>query len=85
MPMPIVNTAGPFVGSVTVTPSDTVNFVDGACRSLWIGGVGSGNLSVLMSDGTTGTFSGVTVGILPLSVLRVNSTGTDVTGIDALY
>jgi hypothetical protein len=85
MPAAIVQFSAPAVGAANVTPSDTVSFANGACRSLWIGGAGSGNLSVLMADGTTGTFSGVPVGIMPISCVRVNSTGTDVTAIDALY
>lgn len=85
MPTAVVDASGPAIGALSVTPSDTVNFPDGACRALWIGGAGSGNLSVLMADGSTGIFAGVPVGLLPLSVLRVNAAGTDVTAIDALY
>lgn len=86
MPNATFDQTAPATGAVSVTPSNTDNLADGSCRALWIGGAGSGNLSVLMADGTTGVFSGVPGGLLlPISVLRVNLTGTDVTGIVALY
>ena len=81
----VVSSNQPYIGAVAVTPSDTTNFAEGACRALWIGGAGAGNLSVLMADGSTGIFAGVPVGILSISCIRVNSTGTDVVNIDALY
>jgi hypothetical protein len=51
---------------------------------LWIGGAGSGGLVVTMASGTKLTFAGVGVGMLPLRVSRVWSTGTNVTAIVAL-
>lgn len=52
---------------------------------LYIGGAGSGNLKVNTAGGETVTFTGVGKGFFPVRVNRVWSTGTDVTGIVALY
>lgn len=70
-------------GARSVTPHDTTLQAGGACRSLYIGT--TGNLSVLMIDGSTGTFANVPVGIFPVQVQRVNSTGTTASNIVALY
>lgn len=67
----------------TVTPSDTVFQADGTCRALYVGV--TGNITVLMASGTTQLFSNVPVGIFPIQVQRVNSTGTTATNIVALY
>lgn len=69
-------------GVIAVTPSDTVSITT-APRALWVGG--AGNLSVLMSDGTTATLSGVPAGsLLPIQAVRVNATNTTATLIVAL-
>lgn len=54
--------------------------------SLYVGGTGSGNLSVVPAGSTdTVVLKGVSAGaFIPLQVTRVNSTGTDVTNILAL-
>tara|TARA_A100000172_G_C3019388_1_gene102614 strand:+ start:379 stop:918 length:540 start_codon:yes stop_codon:yes gene_type:complete len=54
--------------------------------SLYVGGTGSGNLSVVPASSTdTVVLKGVSAGaFIPLQVTRVNSTGTDVTDILAL-
>lgn len=54
--------------------------------SLYIGGAGSGNLSVIPAGSEdTVILKGVAAGsFIPLQVVRVNSTGTDVTDILAL-
>lgn len=75
-------------GAIPVTPSNTtnINLPTGLnfTMGLYVGG--SGDLSVLMSDGTTATFTAVSAGVvLPLSVKRVNATGTTATGIVAVY
>lgn len=67
----------------TVTPSDTVNMPDGTARALYVGV--TGNLTVVMANGTVQLFSNVPVGILPIQVSRVNSTATTATNIVALY
>lgn len=68
-----------------VTPSDTVDLPTMA-RALWIGGAGSGNLKVDTAGGETAvSLSSVGTGLLPISVTRVYSTGTDVTNIVAIW
>ena len=69
-----------------VTPSDSVNFNQGATRAIFVGGAGT--LSVVLASGNTVSF---TVGanaigfVLPFRVARVNATGTTATLIVALY
>jgi hypothetical protein len=66
-----------------VTPSDSTNIP--VCRSLWIGGTG-GDIKVRTVAGTDIVFSGVPIGsVLPVQVIRVWSTGTSCTSINALY
>lgn len=72
-----------YISAFTVVPSDVTTLTRGVCQALHIS-VG-GTLSVLMEDGTTGTFPAVPVGIFPIQVQRVNATGTAATGIVALY
>ena len=44
--------------AVAVTPSDTANnFLDYNAEYLWIGGAGSGNLTVITTSGQTVTFA----------------------------
>lgn len=74
----------PSVAQRAVTASDSVNFTDGACRSLWIA-VG-GDVAVVGLDGAATTIEDVPSGtVLPVAAKRVNSTGTTATGIVALY
>ena len=72
-----------YISAFTVVPSDVTMLTRGPCQALHISV--SGSLSVLMEDGTTGTFPAVPVGIFPIRVQRVNATGTAATGIVALY
>ncbi len=77
------NTA-PGVDAVAVTPSDSVNFTNGPCRALWVGG--AGNVVVFFTSGNTVTFTGVLAGsLLPVQALRVNATLTTATNIVAVY
>jgi hypothetical protein len=79
----IVNTETPAEWAGTVTPSDTTVF-SVKPRALYIGG--NGNCSLLMADGDTVVFVGLTAGsILPIRCNRVNATGTTATNIVALY
>lgn len=74
----------PYTKWRAVTTSNTVNFPDGICDSLYCGS--SGNLVVIMQNGGSVTFAGVFAGeILPIKAIRVNATDTTVTGIVALY
>ena len=71
----------PARGAKVVTKSDTT-IVD--CRSLYIGV--SGDVAVQTTeDGTSVVFKAVPVGVLPVSAIRVMSTGTTATDIVALY
>jgi hypothetical protein len=67
--------------AVSVTTSDTT--VIPVTRSLYIGV--SGDLAVRMSEGSTITFKNVPVGIFPIQVDQVLSTGTTASQIIALY
>lgn len=75
-------------GVVSVTPSDTVSITlpsgQTFTKGLYVGG--AGNISVLMADGSSATFTSVAAGsLLPLSVKRVNSTSTTATSMIAVY
>jgi hypothetical protein len=67
--------------AVGVTTSDVT--VIPVTRSLYIGV--SGDLAVRMSEGSTITFKNVPVGIFPIQVDQVLSTGTNASQIIALY
>jgi len=72
----------PARGAIAVTPSDTTLLEQ--CRALYIGA--SGDVAVeCTEDGTAVTFVAAPVGVLPVSVVRVLSTGTAATDIVALY
>lgn len=75
------NATAPAHGAVSVTPNDSTVLV--TTRSLFVGV--SGNLAVQMADGETITFTNVPVGIFPIQVDKVLSTGTTATNIIALY
>jgi hypothetical protein len=75
----------PAIGAIAVTPSDSTPIsTTKSVRALWVGG--AGNISVLMSDGTTALFSGIPAGtLLPIRATRVNLTNTTATLIIAVY
>ena len=71
----------PARGAVAVTPNDSTILTD--VRSIYVGV--SGDVSVYMKGETTSvTFLAVPVGILPIQVDRILSTGTDATDMVAL-
>ena len=73
----------PALNAEAVTPSDSVSLTNDS-RGLFVGG--AGNISVLMSGGTSVTFTGVVAGsILPIRANRVNATSTTATDIVSLY
>lgn len=73
----------PAVGAQAVTKSDTT-ILNKGCRALYIGV--SGDVAVETTvDGTAVTFKASPVGVLPVAVVRVLSTGTTATDIVALY
>lgn len=76
-----VNATIPGHGAVAVTTSDAT--VIPMTRALYVGT--TGNVAVRMGDGMTITFSTVPVGILPIQVDMVLSTGTTASNIIALY
>ena len=67
--------------AVVVTPHDTNTI--GLCRALYIGS--TGNIAVRMASGNSATFSSVPVGVFPIQVDQVLSTGTTASSIMALY
>lgn len=71
----------PATKAVAVTPSDSTD-LEYIPRALYVGG--EGNLKVDMMDGSTVTFASVPVGIFPIRVTRVYSTGTAATNIIAV-
>lgn len=72
----------PATDGVAVTPSDSTVLT--TTRAVFVGG--AGNLSVVMSSGTTLVLTGVTAGtLLPIRVTKVKSTNTTATNIAALW
>ena len=71
--------------AVAITPNDN-NDLPNNTRALWIGGAGTGTLTVNMAgDGAQVAFAGIPAGtLLPIQVSRVFSTGTGVTSIVGL-
>lgn len=67
--------------AVAVTPSDAT--IIPATRGLWVGV--AGNIAVRMAGGGSVTFTGVPIGLLPIQVDMVKSTGTTATTMLALY
>jgi hypothetical protein len=74
---------------VAVTKSDTVNFdvLFGrsipTCDALYVGGAGI--VVAVFQDGSTANFTAVAGALLPLELIRVNSTTTTATLMVALY
>jgi hypothetical protein len=73
----------PATGATAANNSDTVFLTNGTCRSLYVGV--TGDIKVTMANGDVATFTNVAVGIFPISVKQVWSTGTTATGLIALY
>lgn len=71
----------PATSAVAVTKSDTT--VIGLTRALYVGV--TGDVAVRCADGRTATFKAAPVGILPIQVDQVLSTGTTATDVLALY
>jgi hypothetical protein len=69
-------------GATAVTPSDAT--VLPVCRALYVGT--TGNITVRMADGQDNIlFTAVAVGIFPIQVDKVYSTGTTAGAIVAMY
>ncbi len=79
--MPSISAITPSGAATSVTPHDTNNIE--STRGLYVGV--SGDVKVVMLDGTTITFANLAAGVIhPLQVVRVFSTGTAATNIVAL-
>jgi len=84
----------PYNRGVTITKSDTVNF-DGSvyaanaatkaipCEAVYVGGAGI--VVAIFEDGSIANFTCVAGQILPLKLIRINSTTTTATLMVALY
>ena len=71
------------IDAAAVTASDTTVY-DPPIRALWVGG-GTGTVKVRMVSGNDCVFTGVAGILLPVQCDMVYSTGTDASGIVALY
>jgi len=90
----MAQTSGTFNRSVLITKSDTVNF-DGSTYSasaatkaipadaIFVGGAGV--VVAIFEDGSSGAFTSAAGTLLPLKCIRVNSTTTTATLMNALY
>lgn len=67
--------------TATITPSDVTNYPP--ARSIWVGG--TGNVAVIHPNGSTFTYVGVPVGVLPVQNIGVMATGTTATNLGAMY
>lgn len=69
---------------VAVTPSDSADLPNGACRAISV--TGAGNVNVNLASGGTAVLTGLSAGqIVEINVSRILSTSTTATGISALY
>lgn len=75
--------AVPYNVCLAITKSDSVNFPQGLCDAIYIGGAGV--VVVVMQDDSTASFTCVAGQILPVRAKRVNSTSTTATLMIALY
>ena len=73
----------PATGAAATNNHDSNFLTNGTCRSLYVGV--TGDIKVTMANGDVATFTNVAVGILPVSVKQVWSTGTTASGLVALY
>ena len=78
----MIDNITPSAEAAAVTPHDTARIKP--TRGLYCGV--SGDVKVIMLDGTTVTFTGLAAGVVhPLTVVLVYSTDTTATNIVALY
>ena len=90
----MAQTSGTYNRSVVITKSDTVNF-DGSTYSASastkaipadaIFGGGAGVVVAIFEDGSLAPFTVLAGTVLPLKCIRVNSTSTTATLMNALY
>jgi hypothetical protein len=71
-------------GALTVTPNDSTDLSKGYTKGIYIGT--SGDLSVILRDGSTAIFKSISAGVIhPISATRINATGTTASNIVAVY
>jgi len=80
---PYEASTSPATGAAAANLHDTNQLTNGTCRSIYVGV--TGDIKVTMANGDTATFTNVAVGVFPVSVRQVWSTGTTATGLVALY
>lgn len=80
-----VTAAQPYNVSRLITKSDTVNFAEGPCDAIYVGGAGIVVAVLDDANSTTQQFTCVAGQILPIRAKRVNSTTTTATLMNALY
>lgn len=73
--------SSPARAAFEITPNDSTD-LSSVTRALWIGT--EGDVAVVMHSGDEVTFAGV-LGLLPVAVSRVKSTGTTATDIVGLF
>lgn len=66
-----------------ITKSDTVDFEQGLCDAIYVGGAGI--VVAIAQDGKSAAFTAVAGEILPIRAKRVDSTNTTATLMIALY
>lgn len=73
----------PLAKAFAITPADGADIAVNT-RAIWVGGTGA--LAVIMEGDTASvTLAAVPVGLLPIAVKRVLSTGTTATNLVGLY
>ena len=70
-----------FRGAASITPSDSADLTD-PISAIYVGGTGA--IKVDMVSGETVVFAAVPVGVFPIAVTRVYSTGTAATNMIGL-
>lgn len=73
----------PYNNAVAITKSDTINFVNGPCDAIYVGGAGI--VVVVFETGAVVNFTCVAGQLLPVRAIRVNSTTTSATLMNAMY
>ncbi len=90
----MAQTSGTYNRSVVITKSDTVNFdgstyaANAATKALPADGIfvgGAGVVVAIFEDGSLAPFTVLAGTVLPLKCIRVNSTSTTATLMNALY
>lgn len=79
----MVITAPRYNDYVAIVKSDTVNFAEGVCDAIYVGGAGI--VVAVAENNNTTSFTCVAGQVLPIAAKRVNSTTTSATLMVALY